>query len=838
MKKTIKITTLMIFMLLLLGITACQNDKPKPNDDKNIQEVIAKIDSLPDTTSITLDDEVKVGEARALYDALTDEEKGKVTNYSKLISLESKIKKLRDAQNIIDLKEMIDKLPEPNDVTINDKEQIEKAVALFESLSNIQKIQITNSKKLEAVQATLQTIIDEINRHKANAQVVINVIESLPTVENVQIKDKNDVENAMDIYNKLDQESKQYVTNYDKLVALQARIAELEETARLKDLASPIIKLINNLPSIDVISVDDSPAIEKIRQAYDKLEAAAKAYVTNYNTFVELEEKVEELKKQITDEKYTVTFYPNGGKIVDLVPSLDGTYYTAQYTGIATLPTPTKRDYIFLGWYKDSSFTMGAYTIASGEATYYAKWVLDQNKVLSYVSDIATSYTEDVLITNVDGAEYTWTSSNPDLYVIKDGIGKVSRAYQTHQTQQVTITVNAVYEDGTHETLSKVITVDPVLYESLPSTPVATYFSTSALYAYKQYNERYLKDGTLFSETTKETLDIIYYSFITINANGTCQLDNAMYVDEVLKLKDYNVRVVASVNGVNSTSCKYFMDITADSTKRRNFVKNLLDLVDRYHFDGLDIDWETVSDSIRVVASSLNLLVQELREEMTKRQAENGTPYFLSCAVPANSWGTVSSRFDFVTLDKYLDYINLMSYDMNKANVTTHLSPLYASSNDNGYGFGCVYGVERLVSLGFSRNKLIISSAGYGKAYRITGVSIGGTYPALGVTGTLTKISNVPGSFASGTLFGNGIQSIIEQGDYTEYHEYDANGQFVGSYLFNSKTGIFISFDSSLAIKQKYNYAKSIQGVGIMCWCYSEDTSDHVIDAIYQAKNN
>ena len=72
MKKTIKITTLMIFMLLLLGITACQNDKPKPNDDKNIQEVIAKIDSLPDTTSITLDDEVKVGEARALYDALTD----------------------------------------------------------------------------------------------------------------------------------------------------------------------------------------------------------------------------------------------------------------------------------------------------------------------------------------------------------------------------------------------------------------------------------------------------------------------------------------------------------------------------------------------------------------------------------------------------------------------------------------------------------------------------------------------------------------------------------------------------------------------------------------------
>ncbi len=839
MKKTLKITTLMIFMLLLLGITACKSDKPapEPDDNKNIEEVITKIDSLPDTTSITLDDEVKVGEARTLYDALTDEEKNKVTNYSKLISLESKIKKLRDAQNIIDLKEMIDNLPDASDVTITDKEQIEKAVTLFESLSNIQKIQITNSKKLEEVQTALQTIIDEINRQKANAQIVINVIEGLPTVENVQIKDKNDVENAMAIYNKLDQESKQYVTNYDKLIKLQTKITELEETTRLKELANPIIKSINNLPSIDAITADDAPTVEKIRQAYDKLEAAAKSYVTNYNTFVELETKVEELKKQITDEEYTVTFNPNGGKITDLVLNKDGTY-TIKYKGIATLPTPTKVDNIFLGWYKDSALTIGAYTIATGESTYYAKWVLDQNKVLSYVSDIATSYTEDTLITNVDGAEYIWTSSNPDLYVIENGIGKVSRAYQTHQTQQVTITVNASYEDGTTETLSKVITVEPVLYESLSSTPVATYFSTGALYAYKQYNERYLKDGTLFSETTKETLDIIYYSFITINANGTCQLDNAMYVDEVLKLKDYNVRVVASVNGVNQASCQNFMDITADSTKRKNFVQNLLNLVDKYHFDGLDIDWETVSDSVRVVASSLNLLVQELREEMTKRQEENGTPYFLSCAVPANSWGTVSSRFDFETLDKYLDYINLMSYDMNKTNVTTHLSPLYSTTKDNGYGFGCVYGVERLVSLGFSRNKLIIGSAGYGKAYRISGVTISDTYPALGVSGTLTQISNVPGSFASGTIFGNGIQAIIEQGGYTEYHEYNNNEQFVGSYLYNSKTGIFISFDSSLAIKQKYNYAKSIQGVGIMCWCYSEDTSDHVIDAIYQAKNS
>ena len=833
MKKTAKITTLIVFMLLLLGITACQNITPAPSKDEVVEEVIAQIESLPSTTSVTLDDEEKVGEARASYDALTEEQQKKVKNYSKLTSLENKLKRLKDAKTIDDLNTTIDGLPEK--ITIDDKETIENALAIYESLTDLQKMQVTNYEKLEKAKADLQVILDEIARQKANAKIVIDIIDGLPSLENVQLKNKATIENALSIYNRLDEASKKYVTNYTKLEQLHNKVMELQEIDRLQTLAKPIVKLIANLPSIDEISVDDSPKIDEIRKSYDLLEAAAKVYVTNYELFASLEAKVEELKQQVTNDPYIVTFYANGGKLVGLTLSGDGKYYTAEYKGITELPIPSCTDYTFLGWYKDQNFAGDAYTIVSRETTYYAKWVLNPEKVLSCVSDVATSYTEDMLITYVDGAEYIWSSSNPDLYKIENGIGKVLRAYQTHQTQQVVITVDAVYEDGTTATMKKTITINPVLYDALPSTPVATYFSTGALYAYKQYNKRYLDDGTLFSNTTKEALDIIYYSFITINSNGTCQLDNAMYVDEVLELKEHNVRVVASVNGVSKTSCQYFMDITADSTKRKFFVKNLLDLVDKYHFDGLDIDWETVSDSVRVVASNLNLLVEELREEMTKRQAENGTPYFLSCAVPANSWGTVSSRFDFVTLDKYLDYINLMSYDMNKGDVTSHLSPLYPSSNDKGYGFGCVYGVERLVSLGFSRNKLIIGSAGYGKAYRVSGVSIGGTYPALGVTGRLTAISDIPGSFASGTLFGNGIQTVIEQGGFTEYHEYNNNGKFVGSYLFNSKTGTFISYDSSFAIKEKYKYAASLDGVGIMCWCYSEDTSDHVIDAIYQA---
>ena len=220
---------------------------------------------------------------------------------------------------------------------------------------------------------------------------------------------------------------------------------------------------------------------------------------------------------------------------------------------------------------------------------------------------------------------------------------------------------------------------------------------------------------------------------------------------------------------------------------------------------------------------------------MNRRQDEGGSPYLLTMAVPASSYGTSADRFDFVTLNKYVDYINIMSYDLNNSSKTTHLSPLYTSSKDNGYGFGAVYGLQIISGLGFSKNKLIIGCAGYGKAYKVNGSSSSSTYPALGVSGTLTQISGIDGSFASGTLYGSAINALIKTGKYVQYTEKNSNGKVVGSYLYNSTDKIFITYDSKEAVMAKYEYAASMDGVGIMCWAYTEDTSDTVINAIYEA---
>ena len=74
---------------------------------------------------------------------------------------------------------------------------------------------------------------------------------------------------------------------------------------------------------------------------------------------------------------FTVTFNPNGGSFSD--PS-DSSKRVEENTAVGALPTPTKANYMFFGWYKDDgTFYQEVYPeeIIDDDVTYYAKWVED-----------------------------------------------------------------------------------------------------------------------------------------------------------------------------------------------------------------------------------------------------------------------------------------------------------------------------------------------------------------------------------------------------------------------------------------------------------------------------
>lgn len=526
-----------------------------------------------------------------------------------------------------------------------------------------------------------------------------------------------------------------------------------------------------------------------------------------------------------------------------------------KFTFETELPIPSRDGYVFEGWLSsvdnELHTTFPGYEIKDLNIVYKAQWsyVGSFEFLLDHVSDVATSFTVDTLPSEYEGFKLKYESSNPNLYVIgEDGKAYVSRRYQTHLTQTVTVRV-IVSANGIDYVNTKDITINPVVFDEMEN-PKAVYFSVGSASNYTANSQRYKEENTLFSEKFRENMDMIYYAFAIAQADGTLTL-NTTYLDRVLELKNDGIRVLMVIDGVNKGSLNAMVALSDKDDTRKVFVDNIMGMIKKYNFDGVDIDWEYPGVSSLDTSyftterdqMNLNKLLRDIRNTFNANQAPFGSPYILSAAIPATSWGSV--RYDFNGskskamsgdktlggIDDYCDYVNMMSYDSNKESHATHLAPCYTSLNSQDYKFGCVYGTNQFVRLGLTKSKIILGSAAYGKAYLISGnVNMSSKTPALGMAGTLTQVPGATGSFASGTIYYSGIQELLATGKYEVYTEYNG-GNVVGSYLYSNETKIYITFDSRESVIAKCKYAKA-NGMGIMVWAYGEDSTDTVVDAI------
>lgn len=128
------------------------------------------------------------------------------------------------------------------------------------------------------------------------------------------------------------------------------------------------------------------------------------------------------------DTKYTVTFETNGGSAVaeQIVTAGDVINAPAE---------PTKTDYIFAGWYFDSSYnTLASFPYSvTNHVTLYAKWVKKSDIVkvtgvtldkasLSFVSaNMSQKLSAIIAPANATNKSVTWTSSNPGVATVSNG---------------------------------------------------------------------------------------------------------------------------------------------------------------------------------------------------------------------------------------------------------------------------------------------------------------------------------------------------------------------------------------------------------------------------------
>ena len=166
-------------------------------------------------------------------------------------------------------------------LTLDQEDDVAYIRNFYENLTNEDKGGVLDLQTLIDAEAHIAALILLRN---AAVQPVITQIDALPSVETLTLNDKLAVEAARNALEALPTNYQDYVTNQATLIALEAKIQELEDAARVQAIEDAINDVLNN-PSDN--PYDQLTRLETIESLYNGLSDANKANVTNYDSFTE-----------------------------------------------------------------------------------------------------------------------------------------------------------------------------------------------------------------------------------------------------------------------------------------------------------------------------------------------------------------------------------------------------------------------------------------------------------------------------------------------------------------------------------------------------------------------
>ena len=181
------------------------------------------------------------------------------------------------------------------------------------------------------------------------------------------------------------------------------------------------------------------------------------------------------------------------------------------------------------------------------------------------------------------------------------------------------------------------------------------------------------------------------------------RVDNPDRLKTMVELKKLNpeLKVMLSVGGWGSGR---FSEMASEDQRRLSFANDCLRVVEEFGLDGIDIDWEyPTSDMAGISASpadreNFNYLMRDLRKVL-------GTEKLLTLASSA-----YAEYIDFHSCMQYLDFVNVMTYDM--ADAPKHHSALYESENTKG---SCDGAVKAHIEAGVPAGQLVLGVPFFGR---------------------------------------------------------------------------------------------------------------------------
>ena len=184
----------------------------------------AAVDSLIDEIGdVTLDSKQAIETARAAYDNLTPTQKTYVTKLDTLTAAEAAYKALVDQKAADDVMEKINEIGE---VTLDSKTAIEAARAAYDALTNDQKTLVENYDVLTAAEAELARLEAEA-KYEADLAAAAQVDEMIERLFPVNRYSGPAIRMARAAYDALTEDQKALVKHYDDLVKAEAEFAAI-----------------------------------------------------------------------------------------------------------------------------------------------------------------------------------------------------------------------------------------------------------------------------------------------------------------------------------------------------------------------------------------------------------------------------------------------------------------------------------------------------------------------------------------------------------------------------------------------------------------------------------
>jgi chitinase len=231
-----------------------------------------------------------------------------------------------------------------------------------------------------------------------------------------------------------------------------------------------------------------------------------------------------------------------------------------------------------------------------------------------------------------------------------------------------------------------------------------------------------------------------------------------------------------------------FSALAKSDEYRKAFAQDCLEFIEEWGIDGIDIDWEFPGLSWSGAASDPAVDVQNHILLMKQLRETIGNNYLLTYAGYVMDKKAVTGGYRYIDIkavDQYVDFVNIMTYDMDAA--PKHHSAL---SDSRAY-WDCTRAVSAYRNAGVEYNKMVLGIPFYGRH----------------------SYSEKPQSLNYSTILS--LDKTIYKID---------NWDAVSKTPFVTKNGLFFcGYDNPQSIDNKANWARGLGLKGMMYWQYDAD---------------